>query len=85
LIFYLFLQRKKQIIENDSKQNKTEKPIAVKWRRNDQNLNIMTFCAWCGREYEPHKSQALHPKKYCSLQCEEEAAEEAAKKEKKEA
>jgi hypothetical protein len=38
----------------------------------------MNFCFWCKIEYDPHKSQALQPKKYCSRKCENEA--EAAKK-----
>ena len=33
----------------------------------------MTFCAKCTREYEPHKSEAGNPKRYCSIQCETEA------------
>jgi hypothetical protein len=38
--------------------------------------NIMTFCFWCGREYEPHESQASEPKKYCCQLCEDEAKKE---------
>jgi len=44
----------------------------------------MTFCIWCGREYEPHESQALLPKRYCSQLCEEEAEEKAKEEEKAE-
>lgn len=42
----------------------------------------MTFCAWCKSEYEPHKSQALLPKKYCSLKCEAEEKEKTKEEEK---
>ena len=33
----------------------------------------MTFCLKCGMEYDPSKSEASEPKKYCSQQCEEAA------------
>jgi hypothetical protein len=42
----------------------------------------MTFCIWCKELYNPHKSAALNPKRYCSLQCEAEAKADKESKEK---
>jgi len=40
----------------------------------------MTFCSNCGREYDPYKSEASQPKRYCSQQCEDEDEDKADKK-----